>query len=472
MEQVLKVSEASFRAIVAKNGEGVIVVARDGLVRYVNPAGEALINRSAEELLDQPFDFPVDAVSEIEIHRGNGEIALTEMRAIETTWLGLPAHLFVLRDVTQERRIRERLELLDRLVENAQHDMMFVLDCTGAVIQSNALANTALGCERDRMLGRNIEALFRPESGVVWRQIAHALETAAQWRGRVSAVCRGGREFPAEMTLSRYRDRESQCAGTICLVRDMTEEKEMERAKSDFISTASHELRTPMTSIKNAVDLVLRKKAGEINGQQKRFLHIAEQNIDRLSALVDDLLDLTKIEAGKMQLCYSEVDVRSCVADVVAMFKLVAQAKSVTLDMHLPPELPVVHADEHRVQEVLINLLDNAVKFTPPGGTVTAEVRPLALPADAAGCSAEAVEIAVIDSGEGIGQDKVAHVFDKFYQVRESPVPGKRGTGLGLAISKAIVEAHGGVIACRSRPGRGSTFAFTLPAGRQVAETV
>lgn len=474
LEKAVEISHENFQAIVGRNSDGMVVVDGKGIVRYLNTAAEELLNRGAKDLLGKPFGQPLGAgeIRPLNVRREGGKTAVVEMRARNTQWYGARAWVVVLRDITEEARTRKRTVLLAKLVESARHDMMFVLNCAGSVVECNDLARRSFGYQGHRILGRNIETLFHPEPGVDWRQIAESVQRDAQWRGRVGAVRRDGREFPAEMTLSRYRDAQDNGGDGICsfcLVRDITAEKEMERAQSDFIATASHELRTPMTSIKNAVGLVLHKKAGDINGAQERFLRMAERNIDWLSALVDDLLDLTKIEAGKLQLDCSEFDVRRCVADVVAMFKLVARSESVTLDTNLAPDLPLLHADGQRVQEVLINLMDNAVKFTPPGGTVTVEVRPLQWPTGVAGGDGGAVEIAVIDSGEGIAQDRVAHVFDKFCQVRTSPLPGRKSTGLGLAICKAIVEAHGGVIACRSRLERGSTFAFTLPAAPRPA---
>jgi len=491
LERAFIASRDSLEAVVERNADGILIVDLDGMVRYMNPAGEALLGRGAEELVGEPFGVPLGgdgAMSgagagallgstmcdewgtivrtEIHVAPKGGGTALAELRAMATLWHDAPAWLITLRDITEERRMRKQA-LVAKLVESAQHDMMFVLDPRGGVVECNALAKKAFSARSCEILGRSIQTLFRPEPGADWPQILASVNKQEQWRGRVNAVCRGTEEFPAEMTLSRCQDEESGFAGTICLVRDISAEKEMERSKSDFIATASHELRTPMTSIKNAVDLVLRKKAGEINGQQERFLHMAERNIGRLSALVDDLLDLSKMEAGKMRLRYEEFDVRGRVEDVVAMFKLVAQAKSVNLDVHLAPDLPVVDADGHRVQEVLINLLDNAVKFTSPGGSVTVEAHPWRPHAGSAGHASEGVEVAVTDTGEGIAHDKIAHVFDKFFLVQESPAPDRKGTGLGLAICKAIVEAHGGVITCRSKPGSGSTFTFTLPARRR-----
>jgi len=251
--------------------------------------------------------------------------------------------------------------------------------------------------------------------------------------------------------------------------RAIAKEKEVARMKSDFIATASHELRTPLTSIRNAVDVVLNKTAGEINDAQERFLQMARRNIDRMGALVSELLSLSRIEAGKLPLHCAPLSLGETLENVLGIFGSAAGGKSISLKLGLESGLPEVHADGTRLEQVLVNLLDNAMKYTPHYGaiTVTAARAKSGLPEEDG--SANFVELAVANSGPGIAETHLPHLFDKFYQADAPTMPGAdHGTGLGLAICKGLVEAHGGRIWCESKQGEGCTFRFLLPIVRQA----
>jgi len=257
---------------------------------------------------------------------------------------------------------------------------------------------------------------------------------------------------------------EGEIVGTVLSLRDVSREKEIDRMKSEFISVASHELRTPLTSIKNAVDLILSGKTGETTDGQEKFLSMAKRNIDRLAGLINDLLDISKIESGKMELHFAEMDMKDCVEDVINTLRPSADEKSISLKIILDPEVPSVYADASGIDEVMINLVGNALKFTPDNGTVTIDVHELKDLPDRPGGVDGFVEVSVIDNGVGIPEEFIDHVFDKFYQVESSlSAQIRKGSGLGLAISKHTVEAHGGSLLCKSKEGEGSTFSFTLP---------
>jgi signal transduction histidine kinase len=235
--------------------------------------------------------------------------------------------------------------------------------------------------------------------------------------------------------------------------------KRVDEMKSEFVSVASHELRTPLTTIKNAVQLVLRGKAGEINENQTNFLALAEKNINRLTNILNDLLDLSKIEAGKMGMKFEELDLRVSIDFVLSSLKSQADGKSIHLEMEVAKDLPFVYGDREKVEQILTNLIGNATKFTPEGGKVVVSARLSDKVKNALG-------ISVHDTGIGIPEDQLEKVFEKFHQV-ESPLHhSASGTGLGLAITKGLVEAHQGQIWVASELEKGSTFTFTLPLSR------
>jgi len=232
--------------------------------------------------------------------------------------------------------------------------------------------------------------------------------------------------------------------------------KRVDEMKSEFVSVASHELRTPLTTIKNAVQLVLRGKAGEINENQTNFLALAEKNINRLTNILNDLLDLSRIEAGKVGMKFEELDLRVSIDFVLSSLKSQADGKTIHLESEIAKDLPFVFGDREKVEQILTNLIGNAIKFTPEGGKVVVSAR-------LSDKVKNAVGISVHDTGIGIPEDQLEKVFEKFHQV-ESPLHhSASGTGLGLAITKGLVEAHQGQIWVESELEKGSTFTFTLP---------
>ena len=232
--------------------------------------------------------------------------------------------------------------------------------------------------------------------------------------------------------------------------------KRVDEMKSEFVSVASHELRTPLATIKNAVQLVLRGKAGEINDNQTNFLALAEKNINRLTNILNDLLDLSRIEAGKVGMKFEELDLRVSIDFVLFSLKSQAHGKTIHLESEIAKDLPFVYGDREKVEQILTNLIGNAIKFTPEGGKVTVSAR-------LSDKVKNAVGISVHDTGIGIPEDQLEKVFEKFHQV-ESPLHhSASGTGLGLAITKGLVEAHQGQIWVESELEKGSTFTFSLP---------
>jgi signal transduction histidine kinase len=226
-----------------------------------------------------------------------------------------------------------------------------------------------------------------------------------------------------------------------------------------FIADASHELRTPITALRNFNEL-MQGAAAEDREARREFLAESEKQLERLAWITDNLLNLSRIEAGLVALDIAEHDARELIRAVVSAFRPQAEEKSVKLVLTLPEtELPV-RCDRHRVEVALSNLLDNAVKFTPPGGQVTL----------GAEHGDRGVRIWVEDSGPGIAPEDLPHVFDRFYRGRGKREGPSEGSGLGLAIARGIVEAHGGRVSAASRPRHGSRFTLELPINPQEAQ--
>jgi len=229
--------------------------------------------------------------------------------------------------------------------------------------------------------------------------------------------------------------------------------QELDKLKSDFVSTVSHELRTPMTSIKGYVDNILDGLTGALTERQSYYLSRVKSNVERLTRMINELLDLSRIEAGKVELNLGNVRMREFVSEVVEGFQGMAQEKGLTLRAHQPDELPVIRCDHDKLHQVLTNLIQNAIKFTPTGGEVRVESQML---------GDGYLQIGVIDTGCGIPPHELDKVFEQFYR-GESGSPDDPRWGLGLAIAKSLVKLHGGRIWVESTPGQGSRFYFTVP---------
>jgi putative ABC transport system substrate-binding protein len=231
--------------------------------------------------------------------------------------------------------------------------------------------------------------------------------------------------------------------------------KDLNRMKSDFVFHVSHELRTPLTAIKGAVDLMLREVAGPLTEKQIHYLTRVRSNTQHLAGLINDLLDLSKIESGKSEVKPSRVSLADLMHEVVETLRPVAAEKEIALETAISVPSIVVWADRDKINQVLMNLIGNAIKFTPAQGRVAVS---------ALKNGNETVQVCVADTGPGIPPDEKQKIFDKFYQLAQVGEAKPKGTGLGLAICRALVELHGGTIWVESEPSVGSTFYFNLPA--------
>ncbi len=237
--------------------------------------------------------------------------------------------------------------------------------------------------------------------------------------------------------------------------------RKIDAMKSEFVSVASHELRTPLAAIKNAIQLILSGKTGEINQNQAKFLSMAERNINRLTNILNDLLNLSRIESGRIELKFEKVALKNIVEHTVSSLKPQADGKSLSIEVELPDDLPPVYADRDKIEQVLVNLIGNAIKFTPEQGNIRVAAKPFYEKRE--GGEGRKIAVVVRDSGIGIPAEHLNSIFEKFFQVEGSLHRSAGGTGLGLAITKGLVEAHHGKIWAESEVGKGTTFTFTLP---------
>ena len=239
-----------------------------------------------------------------------------------------------------------------------------------------------------------------------------------------------------------------------------TKNRELQRLddlKSDFVATVSHELRTPLTIIQEGVALINDRILGDVNEKQVSILSQVLENIARLTRIIDGLLDISKLEAGEMELKRSSVDTAKFIKKIVEDFQSKAKEKKIVLETSLSKKVSRIYADSDKLIQILTNLVSNSLKFTPANGKITVRADD-----DADG----SVMISVSDTGVGMSGGDVSKLFNKFQQFDRVHGPGEKGTGLGLSISKKIVELHGGRIWAESKIKKGSTFCFTIPKRR------
>jgi signal transduction histidine kinase len=250
-------------------------------------------------------------------------------------------------------------------------------------------------------------------------------------------------------------DPDGNTVGMVTTLNDITKQKELDNLKSTFVANVSHELRTPLVSMDKSISLILSKTAGEINKDQEQFLSIAQRNLKRLGLLINDLLDLSKLEAGKLQLKRELSGIKKVIEESVEGLNTWAATKGITLEKAVQEGLPELNIDPNRLIQVLNNLIGNAIKFTPKEGKVTIEAK--------LGENNREIQVSVIDTGIGIPKENLPKIFSKFYQIGERSASDIGGTGIGLSIAKEIVELHGGRIWVESEHGHGAQFKFVLP---------
>ncbi len=377
------------------------------------------------------------------------------------------AHLYELIRDQAERlgaMLRKEQEEASRSVAilEAVADGVLVTDAENRITFVNSSTERILGLSANRLLGQPLEnfgGLFGKAAGA-W------LEAIRLWSDDPASY-RPGDMVAEQLELENGRIAlihlapvifQNDFLGTVSIFRDITHEVEVDRLKSEFVATVSHELRTPMTSIKGYVDLLLMGAAGAFNENQAHFLQIVKSNAERLNALVNDLLDVSRIEAGRVTLTPQPLNLRDVAEEVLAeaLRRSQEEQKPMAFSLDAPKSLPRVLGDPERVRQILGNLVDNAYHYTPANGTIKVRI---------AAINGNEVQVDVEDNGVGISPQDQARIFERFYRGDHPLVLATPGTGLGLSIVRQLVEMHNGRIWVTSKgvPGEGSTFSFTLP---------
>lgn len=372
------------------------------------------------------------------------------------------------------KELAYRYKLLSDLMDHIP-DVIYFKDKKGKLIMVNRAHARGLGLEPEEVVGKSDFDFFpKGRAEIMAKDDLYVMKTGKPIIDKIERATRpdGVDNYVSTTKIPRY-DEKGNIIGLVGITRDITYRKhfeqlrqekidmqkrlqameELSNMKSEFISVVSHELNTPLAIIKEAVMLITDELAGPVNDKQKDLLLKAKNNIQYLKNIIDQLLDISRIERGKIELHYSLVNLNDLLKDSSDYFKKIAGEKHIILDYCLPQTQVNIFIDAERINQIVSNLVTNAVKFTEENGRIRIEVE----------IFENRVRIGVIDTGIGIAKQDLPRLFSKFEQFSRMPEMKRKGIGLGLAISKELVERHSGEIWAESRPGVGSKFYFTLP---------
>jgi len=350
-----------------------------------------------------------------------------------------------------EQIIAEKLK--SEAIIRSVDDGIIVVDDRLVINNVNPKAALIFGVHKDDLLGRHFSEAVREERlfELLKQAVASGRPPVLEEGEDMFTMTADGASQHYQFSIMPMQSSSGAIPGVVLLLRDVTRLRELDRLKSEFVLTASHELRTPLTSVSMAVDLLQESAAPKLSDKERELLEACHEDVQRLRALVNDLLDLSKIEAGKLELVFERVSPAFLGDQAMTVMRPQTEAKNIALTSEIPEDLPKVWADPNKIVWVLVNLLANSVRHTPENGHIRLKGERLG----------GQVHLSVIDDGEGVPYDIQSRIFDKFVQAKRDSDIG--GSGLGLAICREVVRAHRGTIWLDSVPGQGSTFTFTIP---------
>ena len=471
--------EARTRAIVDTAPDGIATITMGGVIESANTSMHKLFKYPNGDLVGKPvseileFFFGEDTYVQDSLKTGERKIfgvgrETTGMKKdgrkfpveIALSLLNLGHNrifIAVIRDITERKKSQQLQAQLAAIVEGSG-DAIVGIDIDGVIVSWNPAAELLYGYRSIEALGRPIGIVIPSDKlSQMNEQFAGVLNGDAVGHFETVLHSKFGALLDVDLTMSPIRNAQGVVVGISTIARDISLRKEADRRISEFYSTVSHELRTPLASIRASLGLLEGGVAGVIGGDALQLVEIARAESDRLIRLINDILDLRKIESGKLELKLKLVRLSDMLRTLLDSMRPMADEHQVKITLEKDESVDYMVMDRDRVIQVLANLLSNGIKFSPRGETITLAV------ADASPAQSKAIRFTVADKGPGIKEDDMHKLFGKFQQLDSSDTRAKGGTGLGLAICKAIVEQHGGIVGVDSVPGIGSSFWFELP---------
>ncbi len=420
------------------------IIATAWLIRsFITPA--ELLTERVKQIGAGNIDLKIDVLSDDEVGQLSREFNKMTERLRQYDQINIDTLL-------SEKRKSETI--VDSIT-----DGLIMIDASSTILHVNKRVADLFGFEEATAIGRPVTAMVNDDR--VLTLLRSPLDEAAIMDDRRLSFLQFDRDglssfFRPKVTVLQTPD--GDLYGVLLLMQDITQFKELDRMKSDFIATVSHEFRTPVTSINMSVDILDQQLLGPLTPKQKELVSAAKEDCYRLTKLARELLQLSKLESGRVQVRDEPLAMHEVVEATLRPLRIQFQEKKVALESSVPSSLPQIVADEQQLSWVITNLVTNALKYTDAGGTVS--VLGSAAPGE--------IRLEVRDTGVGIPREHIDRIFDKFVQVRNAAGSTPGSVGLGLAIAKEIVEMYGGRIWVESEVGQGSTFAFVLPTRRPV----
>ncbi|HEY9681880.1 MAG TPA: PAS domain S-box protein, partial [Oculatellaceae cyanobacterium] len=477
MADALMEASRKERAIIENAVDVICSIDVDGKFVAVSPSSRHTWGYEPEELIGRRFIelvLPADhqetirAVRAVRAERGTMNFENRTRRKDgglvtilwSTFWSESERSMFcVAHDISQRKAAEEAIKANERRIRQIIENMLaglMILTRDGIIESINPASERMFGYRAEELIGHHImtcfhdSKLFSVESEADRDNFMETLMNSSYNRiGELDALKKIGEPFPIEISLGDLETADGP--KLLANILDVSERREVERLKKEFVSTVSHELRTPLTSIRGSLTLLSVGAMGALPEQVKKVVGIAERNTIRLITLINDILDIEKLESGKLDMVFDTISVSNVLERSSESVKAFAEQNGIKLE--LVPSAAQVYADGDRLVQVLVNLVSNAVKFSPKGETVTVSVEEIP----------NWIEVKVVDRGRGIPEKFKGLLFQRFQQVEASDAKKKGGTGLGLAICKGIIEAHGGTIGVESEEGKGSCFWFRIP---------
>ncbi|MGE5133273.1 MAG: PAS domain S-box protein [Gemmatimonadota bacterium] len=491
LQHTLAGQEAYNRALIESSAEAFFAISQDGVISDVNALASSLTGYSRQHLVGRPFgDLFVDPAAakrvvseafengqvtghELTLVAGGGGTVVSFNAGVYRDPAGQTQGLLAAaRDITAQKQLEDRLrsqQYYTRSLIEANTDALVVVDLAGLIADTNSAMESLVGRPREELIGTQITD-YSPEPAAVADGVSQTLRDGHA-NMEIPALRPDGSTTVLSINASTFTDSGGKLQGIIAAGRDITERKQLEelqrrmldqaqaldQTRADFVSQVSHELRSPLTSILGYLEMLDGGRAGRLNPEQERVIGIVQRSGQRLLALIEDLLLLSRIEAGTLRIELAEVRPAAVIEEVRESFLPAIQDKRLRLRLDLDRGI-TMQADAAQFERVVANLISNAVKFTPPGGQLRVS------------CVRDGPDVVleVRDSGIGIPPDEQERLFTRFFRSSISSALEARGTGLGLYIVKQVAEGHGGGVSAQSAPGEGSAFIVRLPASPQT----
>jgi len=473
-EQQWQDHESRIQAMLQIALDGIITLDERGFIQDFNPAAEKIFGYTAHQVLQQNIGLLLPAFQnpdptslwcyrkkasgvghEVSAIRKDGSLFPVELALGEMTIDNRRQFTVIVRDISENKMMELAFKRYDAIIRHSD-DAIISKNLNGDITGWNEGAEKMFGYTAIEAVGKPMLGLYPPDQEIVEQNIVRKLLNGEKTQHFETVRLRkNGTPFDISVTISPIINDEGEITGVSSIARDITENKRLERMKSEFISTVSHELRTPLTSIRGALDLVLGKSAAQLPDKTRKMLEMAARNSERLTLLINDILDLEKIESERIDFQFQHIDLIALARRALEDNEGYAHRHQVGLTLAACGlDTALIRGDERRMLQVFANLMSNAIKFSPRQSPVEISIAH----------HAEGYRVTVADQGPGIPKDFQDRIFQRFAQADSSDSREKGGTGLGLSITKAIIERHNGTIGYVSEPGEGTRFYFDLPA--------